>query len=412
MAFSGVVRPLHREIPAVAAAPSSSSRVQWLPLDGGNMPHPSALASRIGSRRKGTLSVAHTAAATTFLVAAVLLGRRHRRAMQRMRAADAGQAEVRDFLLQGPKKGNVQDVRQLLLSGWTPEVRLTGQWREDGPSRAMDECKPAPGLPCELQALQGHWEDLAMGFVVDIDGDEADFNDGTGIWKAEVGSSGLTLRGALLLGGLPDLASWRRPDGREMIWQRLDPEIVNGAQLHKQFLNYKWARTMLKRRISTAMAQQDFEVAGALLILWKRGWGIKNETTTLEQELRLRAGCFLVPGACVVHRRFGYRAAVLGCEPWVRAPLVRRLSAQDTRWCRLQPLYCVLVDDRDVAGGGALWVPETDLEPSKDVFPIQSCYKDRLLEEHETIQAYLPGTALKQAARRQHLGMPFTLQGV
>merc|ERR1719480_448195 len=114
------------------------------------------------------------------------------------------------------------------------------------------------------------------------------------------------------------------------------------------------------------MAQQDFEVAGALLILWKRGWGIKNETTTLEQELRLRAGCFLVPGACVVHRRFGYRAVVLGCEPWVRAPLARRLPAQEreasgARMYRLQPLYCVLVDDRDISGGGALFVPEADL---------------------------------------------------
>jgi hypothetical protein len=78
---------------------------------------------------------------------------------------------------------------------------------------------------------------------------------------------------------------------------------------------------------------------------------------------------------------------------------------------RLQPLYCVLVDDRDIAGGGALFVPERDLEPSKDAFPIQSCHKDRFLEEHETIQAYLPGMALKQAVRRQHLGLPFTLQG-
>jgi len=256
---------------------------------------------------------------------------------------------------------------------------------------------------------------LAMGFVVDVDGDEANFNDGTGIWKAEVSSSGPTLRGASLLGGLPDLASWQRPGGREMIWQRLHPEIVNEAQLHKQFLRYKWARTTLRRRINIAMAQQDFEVAGALLMLWKRGWGIPSETMTLEQELRLRVGCYLVPGACVVHRRFGYRAVVLGCEPWVRAPLARQLSdrerqASGTGTYRLQPLYCVLVDDRDVAGGGILYVPETDLEPSKDVFPLHSCHKDRLLEEHETIQAYLPGTVLKQAARRQHLGMPFTLQ--
>lgn len=332
-----------------------------------------------------------------------------------MQAADTGETEVRELLLQGAKKGDVQDVRQLLLGEWNPEIRLPEAFQQAGASMALDECKLLPGLPSELQALQGHWEDLAMGFVVDIDGDEANFNDGTGIWKAEVGNCGLTLRGAPLLGGLPDLASWQRPDGRDMIWQRLDPEIVNEVQFHQQFLNYKWARMTLMRRIATAAAEQDWEVAGALLMLWKQGWGIK-ETATLEQELRLRAGCFLVPGACVVHRRFGYRAVVLGCEPWVRAPLASRLSSQEreasgTRMYRLQPLYCVLVDDRDIAGGGALFVPERDLEPSKDAFPIQSCHKDRFLEEHETIQAYLPGMALKQAVRRQHLGLPFTLQG-
>jgi hemimethylated DNA binding protein len=232
-----------------------------------------------------------------------------------------------------------------------------------------------------------------------------------------MGSDGLFVRGAQFLGGLPDLASWRLLHDRElMCWERLDPEIVNDAHFHTNFLKYKLARTQLRRRISAAMAQMDFDVAGALLDFWESGWGFHSECTTPEQELRLNAGRFFVPGACVVHRRFGYRAVVLGCEPWVRAPLARRLSAQEREasgagMYRLQPLYCVLADDRDVSGGGALFVPETDLEPSKDVFPIRSRHKGRLLEEHETIQAYLPGAALKQAARRQHLGMPFTLQG-
>jgi len=303
-----------------------------------------------------------------------------------------------------------------LLSGWTPQIRLPGKRRQAGANRSTDECNPCPGFSSELQALQGHWEDLTMGFIVDIDGDEANFNDGTGIWKAELGSDGLVLRGAHFLGGLPDLASWRLPNDRDMVWERLDPEIVNETQLHKHFLNYKLARTMLRRRISVAIAEKDFEVAYALEECWEDGWGFHNETTTPEQELRLRLGCFLVPGACVVHRRFGFRAVVLGCEPWVRAPLARRLSAREreasgTRTYRLQPLYCVLVDEGDYLGGGAFWVPEADLEPPKDVFPLQSRHKDRLLEEHETIQAYLPGAALTQAARRQHLRMPFTLQG-
>jgi len=407
MASFGFVVPLQRGMPAAAVAPTSPSRAQRLPLDDvGN--------TKIGRRWERTLTGASTASTAAFLGVAVCLGRRHRRAFHRMRARDTGQAD--EFLLQGSKSGDVQDVRQLLLSGWTPQIRLPGAQRQAGTNRSTDECNPSPGLPCELQALQGHWEDLTMGFIVDIDGDKANFNDGTGLWKAELGSDGLCLRGAHFLGGLPDLASWRLPDDRDMVWERLDPEIVNETQLHKHFLNYKLARTMLRRRISVAIAEKDFEVAYALEECWEDGWGFHNETTTPEQELRLRLGCFLVPGACVVHRRFGFRAVVLGCEPWVRAPLARRLSAREreasgTRTYRLQPLYCVLVDDRDVPGGGALFVPEADLEPSKDVFPLQSRHKDRLLEEHETIQTYLPGTALKQAARRQHLGMPFTLQG-
>lgn len=432
MASAGFVMPLQQQMHGTTAlAPTASSRAQSMPLDAGNTPRSPALASTLGNagadrHRGGTLSGASSA--VLFLGASACLGRRHRRALHRMRVGEDG-GQAKELLLQGLKNGNAQDVRELLLSGWTPQVRLPGARRHAGASRqlvktlrphleqgSMEECKAPPGLPCELQALQGQWEDLAMGFVVNIDGDRANFHDGTGIWKAELGSNGLSLRGAQLLGGLPDLSSWRLPDGREMTWERLDPEIVNEAQLHKHFLNYKLARTMLRQRISAAIAQKDFEVAGALMEFWETGWGFHKEITTPEQELRLNVGRFFVPGACVVHRRFGYRAVVLGCEPWVRAPLARRLSAQErkasgTRMYRLQPLYCVLVDDRDVSGGGAVFVPEADLVPSMDVFPIQSRHKGRLLEEHATIQAYLPGPALKQAARRQQLGMPFTLQG-
>jgi len=413
MASSGFVLSLQRGTLAAAVVPTSSHRAQRLPLDCSKMPiSPTGVSTlgnaRIGRRWEGTSTGASTASKAAFLGVAVCLGGRHRRALHRMLAGDAGQAD--EYLLQGSYNGDAQDVRQWLLSGWTPQIAR----RQAGANRSTDACKPSPGLPCELQALQGHWEDLTMGFIIDIDGDKANFNDGTSLWKAKLGSDGLSLRGAHFLGGLPDLASWRLPNDREMFWERLDPEIVNETQLHTNFLNYKLARTMLRRRISVTMAQKDFEVADALVECWENGWGFQDETTTPDQELRLRLGCFLVPGACVVHRRFGYRAVVLGCEPWVRAPLARRLSALEreasgTRTYRLQPLYCVLVDDRDVSGGGALFVPETDLEPSKDVFPIQSRHKDRLLEEHETSQAYLPRAMLKQAARRQHLGMPFTL---
>jgi len=456
MTSSGFALPPHRAMATTAVSGETSSpRVQKLLLDFSSMPRPWALVSTrgdkgIGRCRRGSQSKTHLATATTFLGVATCLGRRHRRTMHRMRGVDAEKSEVREFLL---KKGDAQDVRQLLLSGQTPEMQLPQALRQAGTSSgatdriqrdpvqtkkrqttemhvsqalwqagtssgAMGKGRPPPGLPCELQALQGHWEDLEMGFVVHIDGEKANFNDGTGIWKTKLSNGGLKLRGAPLLGGLPDLASWQLPDGRQMTWQRLDPAIVNAARLHKHFLTYKWDRMLLRRKIIAAISKQDFDVAGAMMLFWERGWGFHNEGTTAEEELRLRAGCFLVPGSCVVHRRFGYRGVVLGCEPWVRAPHARRLSAQErelsgTRMYRLQPLYCVLVDDRDVPGGGALFVPEADLEHarSKDVFPLQSIHKERVLEENEAMQAYLPGTALKQAARRQHLGMPFTLQG-
>uniref|UniRef100_A0A7S2ND29 Hemimethylated DNA-binding domain-containing protein n=2 Tax=Zooxanthella nutricula TaxID=1333877 RepID=A0A7S2ND29_9DINO len=147
---------------------------------------------------------------------------------------------------------------------------------------------------------------------------------------------------------------------------------------------------------------------------WHGTWG-SNKGTTMEQELRLAQGRFLVPGVCVRHKIHKFRAVILGCEPFVRAPLVKRLSERERRprggmSFRMQPIYCCMVDERDVPEGGAVCVPERDLEPAPEAYPVASRYVDQLFDAQDCLSGYTPGKLIRQAMARQAVGMPFILK--
>lgn len=282
-------------------------------------------------------------------------------------------------------------------------------------SREASHAAPSSSTPAgsTLAGLQGHWEGLTTGVMIEVVGDEVDFYDGTDRWKVTEAANRLELRGAHFCGGLPELAAWRRGDGSQEVWQRADPELVQSAAWAKLFMDYKLSRTRLRQDLCLAL-EEDLTAAAELQERWDGMWDLP-QGTTLERELRLAAGRFLVPGVCVRHRSHGFRAVVLGCEPWVRAPMARQLGlAQDAAGAgsyRLQPIYCCLLDDRDCPeGGGAVFVPERDLEPAPDAFPQQSRFAGPLLKRRDAVRGYTPGKYLKLEMRRQQLGIPFMLK--
>mmetsp|Transcript_31668 Transcript_31668/g.67282 ORF Transcript_31668/g.67282 Transcript_31668/m.67282 type:complete len:380 (-) Transcript_31668:39-1178(-) len=269
------------------------------------------------------------------------------------------------------------------------------------------------GLSRLLSSLQGRWEDN-VGHSIEVLGDEVNFFDETGLWKLEEDcySGTISVQGALLVGGLPDLPLWRFPNGREWYWTRPDPVVLAGAAWSELFLDFKVARLLLRKSLCQAVAAEDFEAAAGLDMAWRGTWGCPRGTTP-EQQVRLAAGRTLVPGAVVKHRRHGYRGVIVACEPWANAAMARRLANGGSA-ARLQPLYHVLVDERDTPPGfstAAHIVPvaESDLEAHEAAFPVQGRLVNSLLVRREEIRGYLPGAPLKAAMRRQRRGMPIML---
>jgi len=264
-----------------------------------------------------------------------------------------------------------------------------------------------------LADLQGYWEDLASGFVIEINGCEADYNDGTGPWEATLTSDGLCLRSSTFVGAMPGLIEWRRPDGSQMVWARAD-HVIEDPTWAEHFLRYKAARIVLRRHMVASLKEEDYSSAASLQEAWHTTWGYGKDVTP-SQELRLAAGRYFVQGAMVRHTRHKLRAVILGCEPWVRATHAKRMSEAERempewgRSYRSQPLYCCLIDDRDVPGGGVVFIPERDLEPADDAYPLESRFADALLEAEDGIRGYVPKQPLRAAAQRQMIGIPFML---
>lgn len=101
----------------------------------------------------------------------------------------------------------------------------------------------------------------------------------------------------------------------------------------------------------------------------------------LEQQARLLAGRHLVLGSCVVHRRYGYRAVVVCCEPWCSASKAWRRAMGVAQLSRgeLQPFYHCLVDEKDRPGGQMTFVAEENALADHVGFQVEHPLMDLLL---------------------------------
>jgi len=289
--------------------------------------------------------------------------------------------------------------------------------RQHGSKNKVDDASPrgvADRVQTELAALQGYWEEIQSGLTIKVEDGGVDFHDGEGVRELSEDPDGLRLKGAVLAGGLPDLAVWRLADGTEaMVWARA-PHVEDDPTYAATFYRFKLHRSILRTKLVQALAAEDYRAAAGMQEAWQSTWGA-GEQAAPQQELRLARGRFFVPGVCVRHKVFDFRAVVLGCEPWIRAPVLKMMS-EDERVSpnlpcyRLQPVYCCLVDDRDVPGGGCTFALEDDLEIAPDVYPLQSSFAQHFLEAQDSIQGYLPGVRLKAAMKLQSVGLPFILR--
>lgn len=266
----------------------------------------------------------------------------------------------------------------------------------------------------QLMGVQGYWEELDTGMTVEVTGDMVDFNDGNGPSQLELDPEGLSLRGRRLAGGFPELAVWQQRDsGKAMVWARA-PHIDADPVYPFRFFGYKASRTILRSSLVKAVKAECYDEAANLMKAWRSTWGLPEKATT-EQELRLAPGRYFVPGVCVRHAKYGFRAVVLGCEPFIRAPVARVMSAEQRKAksglpdYRLQSICICLVDDRDSPRGGISYILEEDLVTADDVYPIQSKYSEALLEPEDCLRGYIPGAVLRAAMKRQSFGLPWTL---
>ena len=261
-----------------------------------------------------------------------------------------------------------------------------------------------------LMSLQGYWEEITDGITILVDGDEVDFHDGKGRLQLSETSESLVLEKATLIGGLPDLAVWRGADGETMVWIRA-PHIAKDPEFESHFNRFKTCRLLLRGQLSKAIEEENWKRVSAMEAAWDSTWGMTKDLS-LKTEMRLASGRFLVPGVCVKHKHLHFRAVVLGCEAFVRAPVAKMLTERERSVSgrrasyRSKAVYCCLMDERDTPSGGVTWIVESDIVPCTDFYPLKNRFADSLLTAKDNIKGYLPGAMLQAALKRQSLGMP------
>lgn len=271
---------------------------------------------------------------------------------------------------------------------------------------------PRVVVQASVDDLQGDWED-DVGNYIEISGDEANFGDGSGTWKIEDMGGELLLRGTRFT-GTPERPSWRFPNGVTRRWQRRKMPTPEDKAWAKAFHAYKQDRMQLRRQLWAAVAAEDFEQAAELRKAWEISAGSLPEVPALEMEARLMAGKRFVPGVCFVHRRYGYRAVIVACEPCCNAPAAWKMTMGVANLPRgeLQPFYHCLVDERDRPGGQSTFVGEENIEPEAAAYPVQHRLTERLLVNCEELRGYLPGPLLDEAIRQQEDGSRFAWEGL
>lgn len=253
-----------------------------------------------------------------------------------------------------------------------------------------------------IQSLQGQWED-DVGLNIKVTGNEVDFADGTGVWHLKSGGVGtLELRGTRFV-GTKDSPMWQFPNGVKRSWNR--PKVISPEELQwmELFLKYKAERLQLRRQLwARRVAKEPIE---ALQEKWDAGT-VDTLPLELEQQARLFAGRHIVPGSCFLHRRYGYRAVVVGCEPWCTAngAWKRMMGVSQLPRGEYQPFYHCLVDERDRPGGQMTFVGEENVtveEGSDAAFPLEHVLVEDLLIRCDELRSYLPSPKLERALAAQ-----------
>lgn len=295
-----------------------------------------------------------------------------------------------------------------------PRPRLWGQSRREdanADASAGDLGSSSAELPPHLEeqvlALQGKWGD-DIGLVIQIEGRQALFSDGTGPWKFEEAAGALVLRGARLAGSV-EAPAWRFPTGVERQWARTEVAWSGDSAWSESFLRYKEERLELRRRLQRAFADQDFDNVAKLRSEWESE-GSTYKSISEEQRALLVAGRWLVPGSCFRHKKFGYQGVVLGCDPWCTYPAWWRAKWLANRpRGEAQPFYHCLVDENDRAGQQTRYVAQENMEHDILIFPIKAKLADLLFERCDQLGCYIPGTKLEEALQRQTVGGGFVL---
>jgi len=292
----------------------------------------------------------------------------------------------------------------------TPRKR-TRQAPADGPGPGST---PAGHI---VDALQGEWMD-DIGLSIRIQGRRAEFSDGSGSWAIEEADGTVTLRGAELV-GTPVAPLWRFPWGVERRWARPSVEKSRDEAWAERFLRHKGLRAELWQELCGACDAggdpcSDARVA-QLQQLWRSGSPLPDgDKISAEERECLVSGQLLVPGVCFLHRKFGYRGVILGCEPTCTAPASWRaqMGVPLLPGGAGQPFYHCAVDERDRPGGQVTFVAQENLVPefSARAFPIISGLADTFLVRCDRLWGYRPGPKLQEALWKQRAGGgPFML---
>jgi len=259
-----------------------------------------------------------------------------------------------------------------------------------------------------VSELQGEWGD-DIGLTVSISGTEARFSDTSSVFKFQHSKDGLLLRGALLTGTTTQ-PIWSFPWGVERKWARITPTGTRDASWSEVFHQFKHDRLMLWQEMEKAMSSHDFDRISMVKHAWHKGHA-QHMDLIQNQRDRLDVGRMLLPGVCIVHRKFGYRGVVIACEPWCNAPASWRaqMGVNGLPHGEGQAFYHCIVDERDRPGIQITFCAEENIEPAVAAFPIQSPLASALLVQCNVLGGYLPGPKLQEALSRQHAGERFKL---
>eukprot|EP00958_Prasinococcus_capsulatus_P026574 scaffold4868_cov416-Prasinococcus_capsulatus_cf.AAC.39 len=246
--------------------------------------------------------------------------------------------------------------------------------------------------------------------------------------------------------------------------------IVLEQTWRRLFLAYKWSRLKTRRSLWAAITEEDFDRAAQLQREWNEvvftaaacqlgsfvnhadccmssffsGHGATSddalEGITFEQQARLAAGRFIVPGVCFRHAKYAYRGVVIGCDhscnttqQWKKLMNVSKLPRGS-----LQPFYHCLVHMEDRPGGQMTFVAEENIgaplpaiggfahihgaqssyatcgvlaEVVEDdsVYPIAHPLVEPLLVRCDELHGYLALPRLEDTLKRQIAGESFQL---